>query len=123
MAEGLLRSMYGDRYEVHSAGTHPTEVSPYAIEAMAKIGIDLSSHSAKSVENYKTVNFDYVITLCNEASEECPVFPNAEQMLHKSFPDPTATDGSKAEVVTKVSKVRDQIKKYIKEQFGGKKIN
>jgi arsenate reductase len=90
---------------------------------MAKIGIDISSHSAKSVENYKTINFDYVITLCDEAFEECPVFPNAKQMLHKSFPDPTATDGSEAEILAKVGKVRHQIKQYIKEQFCGKKIN
>ena len=105
MAEGLLRHEGGDRFEVHSAGTHPTGVKPLAVEAMREIGIDISSQRSKSVDEYRDHEFDYVITVCDNAAENCPVFPGKAQRLHWSFEDPAAaerTDEQKLEVFRRV---------------------
>ena len=88
MAEGLLRHEAGDRFEVFSAGTRPTHVRPEAIEAMAEIGIDISSHRSKSVDEFVGQDLDYVITVCSNAKETCPVFPGATKRLHWPFDDP-----------------------------------
>ncbi len=97
MAEGLLRAMYRDKYEVFSAGTHPTFVNPYAIKAMEEIGIDISSHYSKSVNEFLDMEIDYVVTVCDSAKEECPYFPGGKYYVHRSFEDPSAVTGSSEE--------------------------
>jgi len=93
MAEGFLRHLAGERFEVASAGTEQTEVRPEAIEAMRKHGIDISSHRSKTLDQFLGQPWDYVITVCDDANEACPVFPGAKHRLHWSFPDPAAVAG------------------------------
>ena len=88
MAEGLLNALYGDGYEAHSAGTEASSVSPYAIKAMAEIGIDISAHRSKNVETFRSMEFDCVVTVCDHAKETCPVFFGGKERLHKGFVDP-----------------------------------
>ena len=95
MAEGLLNALYGDRYEAYSAGTQPTEVNPYAIKVMAEMGIDISKHRSKSVEEFRGKKFDYVVTVCDHAKETCPFFPGGEKYLHQGFKDPSDLRGEK----------------------------
>ncbi len=109
MAEGLLRDRLGDRYEVFSAGTKPTSVRPEAIEVMREIGIDISGHRSKSVDEFVGQEFVYVITVCDNAKESCPVFPGRAQRLHWSFEDPAAVQGSEEERTTAFRRIRDQI--------------
>ena len=88
IAEGLLRNKFSD-YEVFSAGTHPeTSVNPYAVRAMQEIGLDISNHYPKLVDDFKDTEFDYVFTVCDSANELCPVFTNAKNKIHRSFVDP-----------------------------------
>ncbi|MBS1914138.1 MAG: arsenate reductase ArsC [Bacteroidetes bacterium] len=108
MAEGLLRHYAGDRFEVHSAGTHPGIVRPEAIAAMAEIGIDISGHRSKSVEEYTGQQFDHVITVCSKASENCPVFPGANRYAW-DFDDPAAVTGSEEERLAAFRTTRDEI--------------
>jgi arsenate reductase len=103
MAEGLLRHEAGDQFEVFSAGTKPTHVRPEAIEVMAEIGIDISTYRSKSVDEFVGQDLDYVITVCSNAKEACPVFPGASRRLHWPFDDP-APEGLAA-----FRRVRDQI--------------
>ena len=107
MAEGLLRSFGGDRFEVHSAGTKPSIVRPEAIAVMSELGIDLSGHRSKHVREFDGQHFDYVITVCDDANESCPVFPGQTQRVHWSFPDPAAVHGSETERLGAFRKVRD----------------
>ena len=116
MAEGLLRHMGGDAFEVASAGTEPGELHPLAVEAMAEEGIDISGQRAKSVDDFVRQAFDYVITLCDEANETCPFFPNARTRLHWSFPDPSTATGSHEERLAVFREVRDGIRVRV-EQF------
>ncbi len=113
MAEGLLRSLYGDRYEVFSAGTNPFRVNPFAIEAMKKAGIDISSHRSKSIDEFVEMDIDYAVTVCDSAKENCPYFPSARVLLHKGFTDPAVTNGNDAEKLAVFEKVRDEIKTWI----------
>ncbi|MDH7498186.1 MAG: arsenate reductase ArsC, partial [Syntrophomonadaceae bacterium] len=99
MAEGLLRHLHGDRYEVYSAGTRPYRVNPYAIRAMAEVGIDITHHRSKGLEEFAGQDFDYVVTVCDSARETCPYFPGGRTRLHHSFPDPAAVQGSDDEVL------------------------
>lgn len=110
MAEGLLRRLGGDAYEVHSAGSHPNGyVSPLAIEAMREIGIDISEHRSKSVSEFAGWHFDTVITVCDSAAEECPVFPGAPQRIHWSIWDPGTAAGSHEERLAAFGRVRDDL--------------
>ena len=93
MAEGFLRHLAGDRYEVESAGTERTEVRAEAIAALDAYGIDISHHTSKTPEQFVGEPWDYVITVCDDANEACPVFPGARHRLHWSFPDPSAVVG------------------------------
>src|ERR671938_2025240 len=88
MAEGLLRRMAGDRFEVESAGVEPSRVRPEAVEAMREVGVDISGQRSKSVDEFSGQEFDYVITVCGKANEACPVFPGARTRLHMPFDDP-----------------------------------
>src|SRR5829696_7023519 len=93
MAEGLLRHLAGDRFKVLSAGTEATHVRPLAVRAMDELGIDISGQESKILERYLGEPFDYVITVCDDANEACPVFPGAESRLHWSFRDPSQATG------------------------------
>lgn len=109
MAEGLLRHLAGDRFEVMSAGVSPTQVKPEAITAMREIGIDISSHRSKSVDEFSNEQFDYVITVCDNANEQCPVFPGSTKRIHWSFEDPAAAAGDENARLAGFFRVRDEI--------------
>lgn len=109
MAEGLLRQMGDDRFEVSSAGVSPTRVRPEAVKVMTEIGIDISNHYSKSVEQFSGQEFDYVITVCDNANEQCPVFPGRTQRLHWSFDDPAAAQGDEDARLAVFRRVRDEI--------------
>jgi len=117
MAEGFLRHLAGDRFEVHSAGTEATAVRPQAIEVMCELGIDFSGQESKTLERYLGQPFDYVITVCDEANEACPVFPGAIRRLHWSFEDPAQATGSEEERLRVFRSVRKQIVERIKQKF------
>src|SRR5207344_3594344 len=106
----LLRHEAGDRFEVSSAGTRPTTVRPEAITVMIEIGIDISAHRSKSVNEFVGQELDYVITVCDHAEEFCPVFPGSAKHLHWSFTDPAAVEGSGEERAVAFRKVRDEIR-------------
>lgn len=116
MAEGLMNELYGTRFHAESAGTKPFRVNPLAIKAMAAMGIDISSHWSKSVDEFLGQEFDYVITVCNQAQEECPYFPGGREYIHHSFEDPAAVVGSEEERLQSFIQVRDEIKDWL-EQF------
>lgn len=109
MAEGLLRHAGGDRFGVSSAGTHPTCVRPEALAVMKEIGIDISGHRSKSVDEFIGQQFDYIITVCDNAKGTCPVFPGKAERLHWPFEDPVAVTGSEEERKAAFRKVRDEI--------------
>jgi arsenate reductase len=109
MAEGLLRSFGGERFEVSSAGTTPSIVRPEAIAVMSELGIDLSGHRSKHVREFEGQAFDYVITVCDDANESCPVFPAETQRIHWSFPDPAAIEGSETERLAAFRRIRDAL--------------
>jgi arsenate reductase (thioredoxin) len=113
MAEGLFRDAAGDTWEVYSAGTKPSHVRPEAIAVMSELGIDLSGHRSKSVDEFADQNFDLVITVCDNAKESCPVFPGKVKMLHWPFEDPASVEGSQADRESAFRKVRDQIRERI----------
>ena len=121
MAEGLLRALYGDRFEPYSAGTEPGGVHPLAIEAMRDAGIDITSHYSKSTDEFKGTEFDYVVTVCDHAKEYCPFFPGAKNYIHQSFTDPSSVEGTKEEQAEVFTRVRDEIKDWLKETFGKQK--
>lgn len=110
MAEGLLRELGGSRFEVESAGVISSFVRPQAIEAMKEIGIDISGHRSKSVDEFAGQKFDYVITVCDNAKENCPVFPGSTKRIHWSFDDPADAAGDEAEKLAIFRRVRDEIK-------------
>jgi len=115
MAEGLLRHDAGERFEVESAGTTPSAVRPEAIAAMRELGIDISEHRSKSVEEFAGRSFDAVITVCDSARESCPVFFGSAERLHHSFEDPAALEGSEQERLASFRRVRDQLRAYLAE--------
>jgi arsenate reductase (thioredoxin) len=114
MAEGLLRRDGGDLFEVFSAGTLPGSVRPEAVAAMREEGIDISSHRSKSVDEFAGREFDYVITVCDNAKEHCPVFPAGTRRIHWSFDDPAAVLGDEATRLGEFRRVRDQIREHLK---------
>jgi len=114
MAEGFLRHLAGDRFESRSAGTEPSHVNPTAIAVMQEKGIDLSSHRSKNVTDYLGQHFGYVITVCDNAKEHCPIFPGPSIRLHWPFPDPATVLGSEAERLQVFREVRDQIEQQIR---------
>jgi arsenate reductase len=110
MAEGLLRYLAGDRFVVESAGTVASFVRPQAIAAMKEIGIDISGQRSKSLEEFSEQPFDYVITVCDNANQTCPIFPGKATRIHWSFPDPVLAVGSEEQVMNAFRLVRDEIK-------------
>lgn len=118
MAEGYLQTFAGDRAEVFSAGVAPHGVNPLAIQVMAEGGIDISHHTSNHVDEYTDQPFDYVITVCDNAREQCPYFPSSAEKIHHSFPDPGHQPGRSVDTVdalTSFRQVRDQIKAYSQE--------
>ena len=115
MAEGLLRHDAGERCEVESAGTKPGIVRPEAIDVMKELGIDISKHKSKHVDEFQGQKFDVVITVCDNAKEACPVFFGEATRLHQSFDDPAALQGSEAERLALFRRVRDELRVYLRE--------
>lgn len=115
MAEGLLRDLAGDRFDVVSAGTIASFVRPQAINAMAEIGIDISGYRSKSLDEFITTPFDYVITVCDNANQNCPIFPGKALRIHWSFDDPALASGSEDEQRGVFRRVRDEIRAKLAE--------
>lgn len=127
MAEGLLRAIYGDRYEAYSAGIEATTVNPYAIIVMKEIGIDISSQRSKTPQEFQDTIFDLVVTVCDLAKAICPICttnlklstksPKAREIIHKSFEDPAVVVGSEEERLRVFRRIRDEIKGWILQTF------
>ena len=113
MAEGLLRRLAADRFEVASAGTEARGVNPLAVRAMADIGVDLRGHTSKTLDRFLRERWDYVITVCDNANESCPVFPGRVTRLHWSFDDPSAAAGGDEQRLAVFRRVRDEIRARI----------
>lgn len=121
MAEGLLNTFFGDRYEAYSAGIEPTAVNPYVIKVMMEVGIDLSKNRAKNLKEFYGKHFNYVVTVCDHAKEVCPFFPG-EIILHQSFDDPSEFTGPEEKIVDRVRQVRDDIKEWIEKTFNKNRV-
>jgi arsenate reductase len=127
MAEGLLRAIYGDRYDAYSAGVEATTVNPRAVIAMNEIGIDISSQRSKTPQEFQDTIFDVAVTVCDRAKVACPICstnlelptksPRAREVIHKSFDDPAAAVGSEEEKLKVFRRVRDEIKDWIVQTF------
>ena len=118
MAEGLLRQDGGDRFEVESAGVSPSRVRPEAVEAMREVGIDISGHRSKSADEFAGREFDYVITVCDNARESCPVFPGRAERIHRSFEDPPHPGAAdRATTLAVFRRVRDEIRDWLRDDF------
>ena len=115
MAEGLLRHDAGDSFEVESAGTMPSHVRPEAVTAMRELGIDISGHRSKGVDEFTGHRFDYVLTVCDNAKESCPIFPGQTLTMHRSFEDPAALQGSEEDRIAAFRRVRDELRAYLAE--------
>ncbi|MCK4923582.1 MAG: arsenate reductase ArsC [Spirochaetes bacterium] len=115
MAEGLLNHFHGDCFRGYSAGTEATRVHPYAVRALADIGIDISGYRSKMVEEFQGETFDTVVTVCDNARESCPFFPG-KRVIHRSFRDPSRTEGSDAEILQAFREVRDEIRAWIDDE-------
>ena len=114
MGEGLLRHDAGDRFTVESAGTKPSSVRPEAIAVMKEVGIDITSHRSKHVDEFAGQDFDYVLTVCDNAKEACPVFFSGAARLHHSFNDPSAVEGSEERRLAAFRQVREELRSYLK---------
>lgn len=116
IAEGYLQHFAGDNAEVYSAGVETHGVNPRAIAIMKEDGIDISGHTSNNIDEYRDIDFDFVITVCDNARERCPYFPSRAQKFHYNFPDPAKATGSETEIMAEFRSVRDMIKTY-SEQF------
>lgn len=114
MAEGWLRHLAGDRFDVVSAGTHPVGLNPYAVMVMQETGVDISSHASERIEPYLHKKFDYVITVCDRAQESCPTFPGASSILHWDFDDPVKAKGTYEQQLGVFRTIRDEIAERIR---------
>jgi arsenate reductase len=119
MAEGLVNALYSDRFQAFSAGTEATRVHPGAIKAMAEIGIDISGHRSKGLDEFEGRRFDYVVMVCDDKQTDCPFFPGGKEFIHHAFDDPAACTGSEADVLACFRKSRDEIGQWIKVTFAG----
>ncbi len=112
-----MNALPGDQYEAFSAGTEPSQVNPYAIKSMSEIDIDISPNRSKNILEFKGVEFDYVITVCDNAKERCPVFPGKGKHIHKGFTDPSRAEGSDDQKLMAFRIVRDAIRDWIQKNF------
>lgn len=117
MAEGLLKSLYGDYFEVESAGTDPDKVNPHAIKVMADRGIDISHSRSKSLDEFKGEEFDHVVTVCEGEGDTCPYFMGGKSYIHRSFLDPGSAGGDGDEKIKVFTKIRDEIEDWIRITF------
>ena len=117
MAEGLLKYICQNKYEVFSAGTKPSIVRPEAIKVLREIGIDITNNRSKSVDEFVNQEIDYVFTVCDNAKENCPYFPAKTKLIHHSFADPAAIEGDEDTRLAAFRRVRDEIKKYLENDF------
>ncbi|EQA54300.1 arsenate reductase ArsC [Leptospira kmetyi] len=115
IAEGWLKHFAGDRMEIFSAGIEAHGVNPRAIRTMGEVGIDISKQTSNRIEEYKKIDFDYIITVCDHARENCPYFPSNAQRLHHNFPDPAKASGTEMEIEEEFRKVRSMIRDYIQD--------
>lgn len=120
MAEGVITKKHSERYEAFSAGTNPTNVNPYAINVMREIGIDISKNKSKAIDDFQGVDFDYVVTVCDDAKETCPTFPGGKKYIHKGFIDPSSFHGSDEKKIEIFRQVRDEIIDWIDKTFAKK---
>lgn len=118
MAEGFLNHLYVDHFEAHSAGTEPSKVHPLAVKAMEEVGIDISHHTSKSAADFIKKEIDYVVTVCDTAKQTCPFFPGGKKAIHKSFEDPSQTQGTEEDKLQVFRRIRDEIKEWIDMIFG-----
>ena len=122
MAEGILRAVAGDLLEVHSAGSKPAGfVHPMAIEALHEIGIDISSHTSKSMNDFLNRDIETVITVCGNADQACPVFPGQRNRYHWGFQDPAHATGTPEEILTEFRRIRDQIRLVFEAYAAGRR--
>ncbi|WGQ11501.1 arsenate reductase ArsC [Pedobacter gandavensis] len=112
IAEGYLRHFAGNKALIYSAGIETHGVNPRAIETMKQDGIDISTHTSNHIEEYMALDFDFLITVCDNAKESCPFFPTQAIKFHYNFPDPAKATGTEAEIQAKFAEVRDMIKEY-----------
>jgi arsenate reductase len=117
MAEGLVNALHADRFRASSAGSEPTRVHPMAIAAMAEIGIDISGHRSKSLDEFLDQPFDYVVMVCDESQVECPFFPGGGERIPHAFKDPAACVGTEEEILNCFRRTRDEIRAWIEETF------
>jgi arsenate reductase (thioredoxin) len=115
IAEGYLKLFTGERAEIYSAGVETHGVNPKAIETMKEDGIDISNNTSNHVNEYQNIDFDYVITVCDNAKEQCPFFPSKAKKLHYNFPDPAKATGTEEEIKAKFREVREMIKSYCRD--------
>lgn len=119
MAEALANHFLGDRFQAYSAGTEATRVNPLAIRVLEELGIDTSRQYSKTIEKYGGQSFDHVVTLCGDANENCPLFFGGVQRVHHGFEDPSRLRGNEEEVLPEFRRVRNEIKNWIIDYFGG----
>lgn len=115
IAEGYLRYFAGSTAQIYSAGIETHGVNPRAIATMLEDGIDISGHTSNNVDEYADIDFDYVITVCDNAKESCPIFPGKAKKFHHNFPDPAKAKGSEDEIAAEFRQVRQQIKEYMQQ--------
>jgi arsenate reductase len=112
IAEGYLRYFAGDKAEIYSAGVETHGVNPRAIATMKEDGIDISKHTSNNIDEYFDIDFDFVITVCDNAKERCPLFPTKAKMFHQNFPDPAKSTGTEEEIIEQFRQIRQMIKSY-----------
>ena len=121
IAEGYLRHFANDKADVYSAGVETHGVNPKAIAIMKEDNIDISNHTSNNIDKYRNIDFDFIITVCNNANERCPFFPTKAKKFHQNFPDPAKATGTDEKVKEQFRQVREQIKDYCK-QFARKNL-
>ncbi|GFO53492.1 arsenate reductase [Geomonas sp. Red276] len=119
MAEGLANHYLGDRVEAFSAGTEATRVNPLAVKVLAELGIDISSQRSKTLDEFAGESLDHAVTLCGDANDKCPLFIGGARRVHRGFDDPSRLPGTEEEVIPEFRRVRDEIKGWIIDYFGG----
>ncbi len=117
MAEGLLKHICQNEFEIFSAGTKPSIVRPEAIKVLTEIKIDISNNRSKSVDEFADEEIDYVLTVCDNAKENCPYFPAQTKLVHHSFADPAEVEGDEETRILAFRRVRDQIQEYLNDSF------
>lgn len=112
IAEGYLKYFAGDKAEIYSAGVETHGVNPRAIATMEEDGIDISNHTSNNIDEYQNIDFDIIITVCDNAKERCPFFPSSARITHNNFPDPAKAIGTEEKILEEFGKVRNQIKEF-----------